>query len=172
MHAGDKFDFSPSARTASPRIGHAGKSCSPHYWELSSEFVISTVEWDLEHNSLFEVLSDAGHMVVLRQHKGLPIGGHLSAALVELVALYREATQPRPSLFSSVLTARYRDNYFCHCISLIPVPNARNCRCAIAALAHASKTCRTSLNSSLSRNPPVLRFHRSSALCLGVSNGR
>ena len=91
---------------------HAGKSCSPHYWELSSEFVISSVEWELEHNSLFEVLSDAGHMVVLRQHKGLPIGGHLSAALVELVALYREATQPRPSLFSSVLTARYRDNYF------------------------------------------------------------
>ena len=51
-------------------------------------------------------------MVVLRQHNGLPIGSHISAALVELVALYREVTMPRPSVYSSVLTARYRDNYF------------------------------------------------------------
>ena len=51
-------------------------------------------------------------MAVLRQHKGLPIGGHLSASLVELVALHRECTQPRPLALSPVLSARYRDNFF------------------------------------------------------------
>ena len=52
-------------------------------------------------------------MFVLQQDKGLPIGGgHLSAALVELVALFRELTQPWPPLLESKLTMRYRDNFF------------------------------------------------------------
>ena len=91
---------------------HVGRPCSAHFWELSAEFVLAVVEWELEHNSLFEVLNDNGEILVLRQHKGLPIGGHLSASLVELVALHREFTQPRPSELLPALTARYRDNYF------------------------------------------------------------
>ena len=70
------------------------------------------VKWELQHNSLFEVLGESGKFVVLQQDKGLPIGGHLSAALVELVALYREYTQPWPLLLGGSLTMRYRDNFF------------------------------------------------------------
>ena len=91
---------------------HVGRPCSTHFWELSAEFVIAAVEWELDCNSVFEVLNEKGQMAVLRQHKGLPIGGHLSASLVELVALYRELTQPWPATLSSALSARYRDNFF------------------------------------------------------------
>ena len=64
----------------------------PHHWNLSAATVLATVEWELDHNSDFEVLGPTGSMAVLRQALGLPIGGHLSAALVELVALHREHT--------------------------------------------------------------------------------
>ena len=74
--------------------------------------MISVVEWELIYNALFEVLDESGKMVVLRQSKGLPIGGHLSAALVGLVALYREFTQQLPLILALALTARYRDNFF------------------------------------------------------------
>ena len=38
----------------------------------------AAVEWEVAQNSLFEVVGEGG-MLVLQQHKGLPIGGHLSA---------------------------------------------------------------------------------------------
>ena len=91
---------------------HLGRPCSPHYWEVSADAVVATVEWEMEHNAFFEVLNESGETVVLKQHTGLPIGGHLSAALVELAALYRELLQPRPTSFGCNITARYRDNYF------------------------------------------------------------
>ena len=91
---------------------HVGRPCSHHFWEISSDVVIATVQWELEHNALFEVLSEVSNTVVLRQDKGLPIGGHLSAALVELVALYRELLQPFPNMLCETITARYRDNFF------------------------------------------------------------
>ena len=72
---------------------YLGRPCSTHFWELSSDTVIACVEWELEHNSFFEVRGEDGGSVVLKQEKGLPIGGHLSAALVELVALHRELLQ-------------------------------------------------------------------------------
>ena len=74
---------------------HVGRPYSAHFWEVNSQLVISVVEWESFHNALFEV---SGKMV--RQSKGLPIGGHLSAALVELVALYREFTQPWPLMLA------------------------------------------------------------------------
>ena len=91
---------------------YLGRPCSTHFWELSSEMVIAAVEWELEHNACFEVCGEDGGSVVLKQEKGLPIGGHLSAALVELVALHRELLQPNPACLSNTLSARYRDNYF------------------------------------------------------------
>ena len=91
---------------------HLGRPCSSHFWELSAEFVIAAVEWEVGYNSLFEVIGEDGQRAVLRQHKGLPIGGHFSAALVELVALFREVSQPWPVALKSVSTARYRDNFF------------------------------------------------------------
>ena len=91
---------------------HVGRPCSPHYWEISSDVIIATVEWELEQNAFFEVLNEAGKIVVLRQDKGLPIGGHVSAALVELVALYRELLQSFPTSLCTSITARYRDNFF------------------------------------------------------------
>ena len=91
---------------------YLGRPCSTHFWELSSDTVIACVEWELEHNSFFEVRGEDGGSVVLKQEKGLPIGGHLSAALVELVALHRELLQPNPACLSNTLSARYRDNFF------------------------------------------------------------
>ena len=74
--------------------------------------MLAVVEWELESNAFFEVLDGSGNMVVLCQEKGLPIGGLLSAAIVELVALYREMLQPWPQELLPALTARYRDNFF------------------------------------------------------------
>ena len=48
---------------------------------------------------------------MLQQRKGLPIGGHLSAAYVELVALKRELECDWPLSLSGV-TSRYRDTFF------------------------------------------------------------
>ena len=91
---------------------HVGKPCSQHFWDLPVVVVRATVEWELTYNSCFEVADGAGNCRVLEQVKGLPIGGHLSAALVELVALYREYSQPWPTVLGPHLTARYRDNFF------------------------------------------------------------
>ena len=53
-----------------------------------------------------------GSVVVVQQRKGLPIGGHLSAAYVELVALRREYECTWPPMLVNTPTARYRDNVF------------------------------------------------------------
>ena len=53
-----------------------------------------------------------GSVVVVQQRKGLPIGGHLSAAYVELVALRREYECTWPPMLVNTPTARYRDNFF------------------------------------------------------------
>ena len=96
----------------SKREDHIGRPCSPHYWELPVAVVSATVEWELLHNSFFAVV-DGSSERQLRQTKGLPIGGHLSAALVELVALFREHTAaPWPPALAQHLSCRYRDNFF------------------------------------------------------------
>ena len=100
---------------------HLGRPCSPHFWEVSSDTVAATVEWELHHNAFFEVLNESGINVVLKQEKGLPIGGHLSAALIKLVALHREMLQPSPALLCGTITARYRDNFF------VAIPNSADC---------------------------------------------
>ena len=92
---------------------HVGRPCSHHFWEISSDVVIATVQWELEHNALFEVLSEVSNTVVLRQDKGLPIGGHLSAALVELVALYRELLQPFPTCYAKPSLRDIATIFFC-----------------------------------------------------------
>ena len=89
---------------------HRGRSSSLHFWELSSALVLSVVKWELDENSCFEAIGRS-EWLVLQQRKGLPIGGHLSASLVELVALFREY-QPWPVCLDGLLTARYRDNFF------------------------------------------------------------
>ena len=48
---------------------------------------------------------------MLQQRKGLPIGGHLSAAYVELVALKQELECEWPLSLPGV-TSRYRGNFF------------------------------------------------------------
>ena len=58
----------------------------------------------------FEAIAD-NEPVVFTQHKCLPIGGHLSSAFCELVALKREYCS-WPVELSSRAKARYRDNYF------------------------------------------------------------
>ena len=57
------------------------RPCSLHYWERSAAVLVA-----LQHNSLFEVVGSGGSLVVVQQDKGLPIGRHLSAAVVELTS--------------------------------------------------------------------------------------
>ena len=91
---------------------HRGRPSSIHYWEITAVQLLAACAWDLEFDDLFEAQAGAG-VTVLRQRKGLPIGGHLSAAYVELVALQREYQCVWPPSLSGLPTARYRDNFFC-----------------------------------------------------------
>jgi hypothetical protein len=91
---------------------HRGRPSSVHYWCLTAEQLLSACEWDLANNDCFEAQALDGQTVVLQQREGLPIGGHLSAAYVELVALQRELQQSWPASLSGLYTARYRDNFF------------------------------------------------------------
>jgi hypothetical protein len=90
---------------------HRGRPSSIHYWEITAVQLLAACAWDLQHDDLFEAQAGAG-VKVLRQRKGLPIGGHLSAAYVELVALRREHQCVWPASLSGLPTARYRDNFF------------------------------------------------------------
>ena len=89
---------------------HVGRSSSVHFWELSAGQLLAIIKWELGSNDDFEAVAD-NKIVVFKQHRGLPIGGHLSAALCELVALKREFLSWPPEL-SARPTARYRDNFF------------------------------------------------------------
>ena len=97
-----------------------GRSYSADYWELSSELLVAVVRWELTENADFEAIS-SGCPVVFRQHLGLPIGGHLSAALCELVALRREYLSWPDELVSRA-TSRYRDSFFVAFASM-PTPD-------------------------------------------------
>ena len=72
----------------------------------------ATAEWVLLHNSNVAV-ADGDSERKLRQTKGFPIGGHLSASLVELVAVFREHTaDPWPSTLAQYPSCRCCDNFF------------------------------------------------------------
>ena len=63
--------------------------------------------------TFFEVSSGLGaERWVLKQVAGLPMGGHLPAAMVELVALHREFLRPWPGRLLGFPTFRYWDNFF------------------------------------------------------------
>ena len=90
---------------------HRGRPSSIHYWEITAVQLLAACAWDLQHDDLFEAQAGAG-VQVLQQRKDLPIGGHLSAAYVELVALQREYICEWPPSLSGLPTTRYRDNFF------------------------------------------------------------
>ena len=87
-----------------------GRSFSCHYWELSAMTLLHAVDWELRENTCFEAIA-GNSAVVFSQRRGLPIGGHLSAGLVELVALRREFSH-WPQALAGCATSRYRDNFF------------------------------------------------------------
>jgi hypothetical protein len=95
---------------------HRGRPASIHYWTITTEQLVAACVWDLENNGAFEAQNVGAEGededVVLVQRKGLPVGGHLSAAYVELVALRREFECVWPSALTGFPTARYRDNFF------------------------------------------------------------
>ena len=91
---------------------HRGRPSSIHYREITCKQLLLAVEWELTFNDTFEVQDGAGGVVVVQQRKGLPIGGHLSAAFVELVALRREYECSWPPILLHCPTTRYRDNFF------------------------------------------------------------
>ena len=91
---------------------HRGRPASVHYWEITCEQLLLAFEWELTRNDTFEVQSGGGVVVVVQQRKGLPIGGHLSAAFVELVALRREYECSWPLMLLNCPSTRYRDNFF------------------------------------------------------------
>ena len=62
------------------------------YWSITCEQLSLAFEWNPNNNDTFEVhKGDGSVVVVVQQRRGLPIGGHLSAAYIELVAM-REDT--------------------------------------------------------------------------------
>ena len=72
--------------------GHHGRPCSMQYWSITCEQLSLAFEWNLDNNDTFDVhKGDGSVVVVVQQRRGLPIGGHLSAAYIELVAM-REDT--------------------------------------------------------------------------------
>ena len=81
------FSISKDSKKADHRGRLLRSACSDHFWEVSAETVRAVVQWELAQNSTFAVANSSGERAELRQHCGLPIGGHLSATLVELVAL-------------------------------------------------------------------------------------
>lgn len=89
---------------------HRGRPSSVHYWAITDVQLREACAWDLKHNDTFEAQAEAD-VVVLQQQRGLAIGGHLSAAYVELVALKRELQCVWPLSLSGI-TSRYRDNFF------------------------------------------------------------
>jgi hypothetical protein len=91
---------------------HLGWTDSPHHWRISGEELLAVVNWELEQGRDFVRSSGHSEMVEMSQVKGVPIGEHLSAALVELVALRRELMSEWPHHLKKVPTARYRDNFF------------------------------------------------------------
>ena len=91
---------------------HRGKPSPCHYYAITAEQLLAVCKWDLEYNDEFDVQVGSETNVVVRQHRGLPIGGHLSAAYVELVALRREFQCPRPAQLIGIPTSRYLDNMF------------------------------------------------------------
>ena len=90
---------------------HRGRPSSVHYWQITFQQLLQVFEWEPQPNDTFEVQTESGALVVLQQRKGLPIGGHLSAVFVELVALRREF-EAWPPLLLNCPTTRYRDNVF------------------------------------------------------------
>ena len=99
-------------------LDRVGASCSLHFWDLTFEVflsfdvVLAVIGWEINSNLDFVVQGLDGANVALVQHKWLPIGGCLSAGLVELGALHMEATKTWPSSLLHCVTSRYRDNLF------------------------------------------------------------
>ena len=91
---------------------HLGRPAAIHFWGLTIEQVIQVCEWELRENAHFEIITPTGTVLVLEQTRGLPIGGHLSAAMVKLVALKQELVATWPPLLDGAISARYRDNFF------------------------------------------------------------
>ena len=96
----------------SRKLDRVGASGSLHFWDLPFDVVLAVIDWEIISNLDFIVQGLDGANVALVQHKGLPIGGCLSAGLVELVALHMEATKTWPPQLLHCVTARYRDNLF------------------------------------------------------------
>ena len=67
-------------------LDHVGEATTRNFRVLTLDDATNLVEWDLYHNTLFEVWG-----VALRQSKrGVPIGGYLSAQLMCIWALVQE----------------------------------------------------------------------------------
>ena len=47
--------------------GHVGFAAGPHHWNVEASAVCAVVEWELEHDSDFEVLAADGSKVQLQQ---------------------------------------------------------------------------------------------------------
>ena len=70
----------------SKHADYIGKSSSPHFWCFSADELNAFVDWELYYNDTFEILdANTGELSVLRQVRGLPMGGHLSASWLNLL---------------------------------------------------------------------------------------
>ena len=87
---------------------HRGRPASIHFWSDAAEQLFAACVRDLNNNDLSEEQAGAD-WVVLQRRKGFSIGGHLSAAYVELVAPQHKHLCEWPStLDSNEISVRFR----------------------------------------------------------------
>ena len=96
----------------SKKLDRVGKSYSIHFVEVPADALLGVIEWELTSNMSFICIDGTGQKVAMKQASGLPIGGFLSAPLVELVFLHNEFHKPRLDVLGSSPSCRYRDNFF------------------------------------------------------------
>ena len=53
---------------------YVGRPCSLHYWEVSAPMLIAVVEWELAHNSLFEVWGWMECLLCCNKTRGFQLG--------------------------------------------------------------------------------------------------
>ena len=101
-----------------------GTSCSGHFCGVSAEIVRAVVHRELTQKATSAVNIWDIERAILRQHSRLPIEGHLSAALVGLVAQWREYTTIWRLPVHKRVTAWYCNNFavfaFCKCSLHLP----------------------------------------------------
>ena len=53
---------------------YVGRPCSIRYWAIEAAVVVAAVKWELQHNSLFEVLGETASLLCCSRIRVCPLG--------------------------------------------------------------------------------------------------